>query len=291
MRFVAAGACGFRARRRGLAAWIAAAWARLARAVIMARGIRVVIFMFTMMVVMASITTGAGRWAAARARRWAGCVATARAGRLVARFAMLAVSIMAFMTIPLLITVATLPAFPTIILYERMRFLARFLLADNGQMCVATVRNIYSTSWSLGTSAQHKTASMVFITIPIVDPALTIRSGALISDSSGVEEIVNVYLCQMHSQGLTNGLSLASRNWCVDYNEISAFSMANIQNVLVILMVMMMVAILGMAAAAATATTATTTAAAAAATATAAVMRTSLRVNANTTHSRSIRRI
>jgi len=104
------------------------------------------------------------------------------------------VSFMTLMTVTLLMAVTGLFAFTAVILYEWMGFLAGLLLADNGQMCVAAARNIDSTSWGPRTSAQHKAASMISITIPVIDPALAIRPGALISEGGGVEEVVNVDL-------------------------------------------------------------------------------------------------
>jgi len=91
----------------------------------------------------------------------------------------------------------------------------------------------------------------------------------------------------VHSHGLANGFSLAPGNRRIDYNEISAFGMANIQLVImmvffVVMVVVMVVVVFLMAMMAILVITMFTVVV---------VVMTSLGINTNATHTGSIRRI
>jgi len=65
-------------------------------------------------------------------------------------------------------------------------------LADNWEAGTAAAWNINSTTGSGRSSAHDKAISLIVITIPVIDPALAVCTTALMSQGSGLKEVVGV---------------------------------------------------------------------------------------------------
>jgi len=87
-----------------------------------------------------------------------------------------------------------------------------FLLTDNWETSTAAAWNINSTTWGGRSSAKDKAVLLVIITIPVIDPALTVWSTALEGQSSGIEEVHSVNVSNVKSHGFADSGSLATRN-------------------------------------------------------------------------------
>jgi len=110
----------------------------------------------------------------------------------------------------------------------------------------AAAWDVDGTSWGSASSAQNKTRSLVIITVPIINPSHAVGSRALEGNRGGVQEVLNVNVSKVESEGFTDGTSLATRNWSVDNNQFASLMRADIEAALTMVFVMFMVLVMVM---------------------------------------------
>jgi len=74
-----------------------------------------------------------------------------------------------------------------------------FSLADDWETSTAAAWANYGTTRSGVTGGQSDAGSLILITVPVINPALTVRTRATVGKCGGFQKVVNVNVCQVHS--------------------------------------------------------------------------------------------
>jgi len=102
------------------------------------------------------------------------------------------------------------------------------LLADDWKTSRAAAWHVDGTSGSSSTSAQHQAGSHVVIAVPVINPALRVRTRALECQCGGIEEVINAHVGKMHAERSADGIGLATGDGSVHNDQVALLHRASL---------------------------------------------------------------
>lgn len=105
-------------------------------------------------------------------------------------------------------------------------------------MSRAAGRSVDGTARGSVTSAQDQTGSLILVTIPVINPALTVGTTALVGEGGGIQKVLYINVGQVHAQTLANLLSLAAWDARIHHHKITADMRTYLDRTLFLLMML-----------------------------------------------------
>ena len=101
--------------------------------------------------------------------------------------------------------------------------------AEDGQSDVAALRVVNAASWRHHTGAQGEASVVVVISVPAVDPGLLEGTSALEFNVSGIKEVEDVEISQLHAELLAGATGLVVRQRLLDQVDVVLMELASVQ--------------------------------------------------------------